>query len=271
MNHHVYMQRCIQIGKNGLGITYPNPSVGAIIVHKNKIIGEGRTSKFGGNHAEVNAINSVIDKSLLKQSTIYVTLEPCSHHGRTPPCSDLIIKHQIPKVIIGCIDDNVLVAGKGIKKLKSAGIHVEVGILEKECKEHHKRFFTFHNKKRPYIFLKWAQTNDGFISPEKTNKERAPIWISNRFSKQLVHKQRAHEQAILVGTQTVIDDNPKLNTRLWFGTNCTRIVIDLNNRIPEGSNVFDGKQPTIIFTTKNKETFNHLQRYSDHSFGVFVT
>ena len=156
--HENYIQRCLEIAENGLGTTRPNPMVGSIIVHNNKIIGEGYTSKYGGNHAEVNAINSVKNKTLLKDATIYVTLEPCSHYGKTPPCSDLIIKHEIPNVVIGCIDDNKKVAGKGIEKLTNAGINVTVGTLQTECKTHHKRFFTFHNKKRPFIILKWAET-----------------------------------------------------------------------------------------------------------------
>lgn len=173
-NHETYIKRCITIAKNGLGNTAPNPMVGSVIVHNNLIIGEGFTSEFGGNHAEVNAINSVIDKSLLKEATLYVTLEPCSHFGKTPPCSDLIIEHQIPNVVIGCLDDNPKVAGQGIKRLKTAGCIVTVGVLEDECKSHHKRFFTFHNKKRPYVILKWAETEDGFISP-LTKENKKPV------------------------------------------------------------------------------------------------
>ena len=180
--HEKYIKRCLQIAKNGLGSTRPNPMVGSVIVHNNTIIGTGFTSAYGGNHAEVNAINSVQNKDLLKESTIYVTLEPCSHYGKTPPCSDLIIKNKIPNVVIGCIDDNEKVAGKGIKKLIDAGCHVTVGVLENECKNHHKRFFTFHNKKRPYVILKWAETLDGFIAPEHKNEQK-PVWITNYFSR----------------------------------------------------------------------------------------
>ncbi|WP_435412586.1 bifunctional diaminohydroxyphosphoribosylaminopyrimidine deaminase/5-amino-6-(5-phosphoribosylamino)uracil reductase RibD, partial [Psychroserpens mesophilus] len=194
--HETYIKRCMDIAINGLGITAPNPMVGAVIVHNDKIIGEGYTSAYGGNHAEVNAIHSVKNKALLKEATLYVTLEPCSHFGKTPPCSDLIIKHQIPNVVIGCIDDNPEVSGKGIAKLKASGCHVTVGILEADCKAHHKRFFTFHNKKRPYIILKWAETSDGFIAPA-TKDKKEPVWITNAFSRQLVHKWRAEEQAIL--------------------------------------------------------------------------
>jgi diaminohydroxyphosphoribosylaminopyrimidine deaminase/5-amino-6-(5-phosphoribosylamino)uracil reductase len=246
-HHDIYIKRCIEIAKNGLGSTRPNPMVGSVIVHNNKIIGEGFTHKYGGNHAEVNAINSVLDKNLLRTSTLYVTLEPCSHHGKTPPCSDLIITHQIPNVIIGCIDDNEKVAGKGIKKLKDAGCHVTVGILENECRKHHKRFFTFHNKKRPYIILKWAESNDGFIAPE-TKNEKKPVWITNAFSRQLVHKWRTEEQAILVGTRTVLEDNPELTARDWIGENPVRVVIDKTNKLPKTSSIFNTEAKTISIT-----------------------
>ena len=242
-----YINRCLQIAKNGLGTTRPNPMVGAVIVYNNKIIGEGYTSPYGESHAEVNAINSVNNKSLLNKSSLYVTLEPCSHHGKTPPCSDLIIKHKIPKVIIGCIDDNPEVAGKGIKKLIASGCDVTVGVLENECKKHHKRFFTFHNKKRPYIILKWAETNNGFIAP-KTKKEQKPVWISNTYSRQLVHKWRTEEHAILVGTNTVAHDNPNLTVRHWTGNNPIRIVIDRNNKLDKNHSVFNNETETIIIS-----------------------
>ncbi|MEP3836679.1 MAG: bifunctional diaminohydroxyphosphoribosylaminopyrimidine deaminase/5-amino-6-(5-phosphoribosylamino)uracil reductase RibD [Algibacter sp.] len=248
--HETYIKRCLEISENGLGNTRPNPMVGSVIVHNNKIIGEGYTSAYGGNHAEVNAINSVLNKELLKEATIYVTLEPCSHYGKTPPCSDLIIKHNIPNIVIGCIDDNEKVAGKGIKKLKDAGCHVTVGVLEYECKNHHKRFFTFHNKKRPYIILKWAETNNGFIAP-KTKNEQKPIWITNTYSRQLVHKWRTEEQAILVGTNTVIVDNPTLNVRDWTGNNPTRLVIDKDEKLPKTLNIFNTDAKTILFSKNN--------------------
>ena len=241
------MSRCIALAKNGLGTTYPNPMVGSVIVYEGKIIGEGWHKKAGEPHAEVNAVNSVQDKSLLKKATIYVSLEPCSHFGKTPPCCDLIIKNKIPNVVIGTVDPNIMVAGNGIKKLIEAGIHVTIGILEDECNELNKRFFTFHQKKRPYIILKWAQSQDGFIAPlEKLEKK--PVWITNTYSRQLVHKWRTEEQAILVGTQTVIDDNPKLNARDWHGNNPVRIVLDQNNRIPKENAVFDNQTKTIVFT-----------------------
>lgn len=248
-SHEVYISRCIEIAKNGLGNTRPNPMVGAVIVYNNKIIGEGYTSAYGGSHAEVNAINSAGNKSLLKEATLYVTLEPCSHFGKTPPCSDLIIKHKIPNVVIGCIDDNIKVAGQGIKKLKNAGCKVIVGVLEHECKTHHKRFFTFHNKKRPYIILKWAETPDGFIAP-KTKQEQKPVWITNSYSRQLVHKWRSEEQAILVGTNTVLEDNPSLTTRTWTGENPIRVVIDENEKLPKTLNVFNNETETILVSNK---------------------
>ncbi|QRM90921.1 bifunctional diaminohydroxyphosphoribosylaminopyrimidine deaminase/5-amino-6-(5-phosphoribosylamino)uracil reductase RibD [Lacinutrix sp. WUR7] len=242
--HEDYIKRCIQIAKLGLGTTRPNPMVGAVIVHNNRIISEGYTSAYGGNHAEVNAINACTDKSLLQEATLYVTLEPCSHFGKTPPCSDLIITHKIPNVVIGCVDDNPEVAGKGIKKLRDSGCNVTVGVLEEECKAHHKRFFTFHNKKRPYIILKWAETTDGFIAP-KQKDENKPVWITNTISRQLVHKWRAEEQAILVGTNTVIADNPSLTVRDYTGNNPIRVVLDRNNVLSKAYAVFNDEAKTI--------------------------
>jgi len=247
--HETYIKRCIELAQNGLGTTYPNPMVGSVIVYENKIIGEGWHKKAGEPHAEVNAIRSVKDKSLLKKATIYVSLEPCSHFGKTPPCCDLIIKNEIPNVVVGTVDPNEKVAGNGIKKLIAAGANVTVGVLEDECNELNKRFFTFHQKKRPYIILKWAESLDGFLAPEKeADKERKPIWINNPYSRQLVHKWRSEEQAIMVGTQTVIDDNPKLNVRDWSGNNPVRIVLDQNNRISKDSFIFDDSVKTIVFT-----------------------
>ncbi len=248
--HEFYIKRCLQIAKNGLGSTRPNPMVGAVVVFDDKIIGEGFTSTYGSNHAEVNAINSVLDKSLLTKSTIYVTLEPCSHFGKTPPCSDVIIKHKIPDVVIGCIDDNPEVAGKGVAKLKASGCIVTVGVLEEECKTHHKRFFTFHNNKRPYIILKWAETIDGFIAP-KTRDEQKPVWITNAYSRQLVHKWRAEEQAILVGTNTVLEDNPSLTVRDWVGKNPIRILLDRDSKLNSNFKIFDDTAETIKITNNN--------------------
>ena len=238
----------MQIAKNGIGTTRPNPSVGAVIVYQNKIIGEGFTSSHGENHAEVNAINAVENKSLLKEATIFVTLEPCSHFGKTPPCADLIVKHQLKQVIIGCLDPNSLVAGKGVSHLENAGINVIVGVLETECRMHHKRFFKVQENKRPYIILKWAETKDGFVAPIAKN-EIKPIFISNTYSQQLVHKLRSAEHAILVGTKTVLADNPKLNIRSWSGENPIRVVLDNTLRIPKNSNILDGSTKTIIITS----------------------
>ncbi len=243
--HDYYIKRCIEIAKNGLGTTRPNPMVGCVIVHNNSIIGEGFTSPYGGNHAEVNAIASVKDKSLLEKATLYVTLEPCSHYGKTPPCSDLIIKHNIPKVVIGTIDTHSKVAGKGIEKLKNAGCNVVVSVLEDACKIHHKRFFTFHNKQRPYIILKWAETTDGFIAP-LTKEEQKPVWITNTYSRQLVHKWRGEEQAILVGTNTVLQDNPSLTVRDWTGAHPIRVVLDKNETLSKVYKVFNNDAQTIV-------------------------
>lgn len=244
------MKRCIEISKNGLGNTAPNPMVGSVIVYKNKIIGEGYTNPYGGAHAEVNAIQSVTNTALLHEATLYVTLEPCSHFGKTPPCSDLIIKHKIPNVVIGTIDTHSKVAGNGIKKLKTNGCHVTVGVLENECKKHHKRFFTFHNNKRPYIILKWAETSNGFIAPQQKSNQQ-PVWITNTASRQLVHKWRAEEQAILIGTNTVLEDNPSLTTRDWKGKNPIRVVIDKNNKLPKTLSVFNNEAKTIVISENN--------------------
>lgn len=246
------MLRCIQLAKNGLGTTYPNPMVGSVIVHNNIIIGEGWHRKAGTPHAEVNAINSVANKNLLKEATIYVSLEPCSHFGKTPPCADLIINSGIKKVVIGSTDPNPKVSGRGIQKLIQAGCDVNVGILTEECDILNKRFFTFHSKKRPFIILKWAQTIDGFIAPTDQTRanEKKPVWITDEFSRQLVHKMRAEEQAILVGTQTVLKDNPSLTTRDWKGNNPVRIVLDRKLKIPKEFSVFDDNARTIVLTEK---------------------
>ena len=245
--HEKYIKRCIEIAENGLGFTRPNPMVGCVIVHNNLIIGEGFTSAYGGNHAEVNAIESVLDTSLFKKSTLYVTLEPCSHFGKTPPCANLIVKHKIPKVVIGTLDTHSKVSGKGIEILRTGGCDVTIGVLENECKHHHRRFFTFHNKKRPYIILKWAETQDGFIAP-KTKDTHQPIWITNEISRQLVHKWRAQEHSILVGTNTVLEDNPSLTVRDWAGQNPIRIVLDRDFKLEKDSNVFNKESETLVIS-----------------------
>jgi len=245
--HEKYLKRCLELAKFGLPAAMPNPSVGAVIVYKEQIIGEGFTAAYGGSHAEVNAIKNVKDKSLLKDATLYVSLEPCSHFGKTPPCCDLILKHDIPTIVIGTVDPHSVVAGNGIKKLQDAGKKVLVGVLEKECIDLNRRFFTFHQKKRPYIILKWAESQDGYIAP--TSKlEQKPIWITNEYSRQLVHKWRTEEQAILIGTQTAIDDNPRLNARDWCGKNPIKIVLDQKNRIPKENYIFDKQSETLLIT-----------------------
>lgn len=270
--HEKYIKRCIQLSKNGLGLTRPNPMVGAVIVCEDKIIGEGYTNPYGGPHAEVNAINAVLDKNLLSKSIIYVSLEPCSHYGKTPPCSHLIVASKIPKIVIGTVDDNSLVSGRGVKFLRDNGCEVIVGVLEDECREINKRFFSFFNKKRPYIILKWAETKDGFIDKERKEDIVGVNWISNQFSQQLVHKWRSEEQAILVGTNTVIADNPKLNVRKWSGNNPVRLVLDNSMRIPHDSNVFDGSLETIVFTSSKKlfdKEKQHVKiEYIDYSMSV---
>lgn len=244
------MARAIQVAKNGLGTARPNPMVGCVIVHNNVIIGEGFTSPYGGAHAEVNAINSVRDSTLLSSASLYVTLEPCTHHGKTPPCVDFILSKKISKVVIGLLDPNPLVAGKGIEKLKQAKCEVQVNVMEKECREHHKRFLSYYIKKRPYVILKWAETSDGFVAPTKNKRKNnaEPFWISNANSKQLVHQWRAEEHAILVGTATALADNPKLTARNWSGANPIRVAIDRQLKIPKTYSLFDGGVTTLIIT-----------------------
>ena len=258
--HETYMQRCFGLARPGLGNVSPNPLVGCVIVHDGKIIGEGYHRSFGGQHAEVNAINAVNDKELLKDSVIYVNLEPCSHHGKTPPCSDLIIDMNIPEVVIGQQDPNPLVAGKGIEKLVKSGCKVTTGILENESRHLNRRFNCFHEKKRPYIILKWAQTLDGFMDIDRSSKkDAANYWISNYQMKRLVHKWRTEEDAILIGTATAINDNPKLNSREWPGKDPLRVVVDEHLIIPENSNVLDASVPTMVFTTKEKDSKTNLE------------
>lgn len=261
MNDELFINRCIELAGKGLGLTAPNPMVGCVIVHDNFIIGEGYHHEYGGPHAEVNAIEKVKNKELLKNATLYVNLEPCSHFGKTPPCADLIIKMKVPEVVIGSKDPNILVKGKGIKKLKDAGIKVKSGILESSCYELNKRFFTFHEKKRPYIILKWAVTKDGFIDVDRENGESPRIkWITDEKTRPIVHKWRSEEQAIMAGTNTILLDNPQLTTRSWQGNNPIRIALDQNLRLPETLHVFDGTAKTIVFTGCAKEN-NSLADY----------
>ena len=239
----LYMQRALQLAHLGAGAVSPNPMVGCIIVHKGLIVGEGWHQKYGEAHAEVNAVNSVVDKSILSESEVYVTLEPCSHFGKTPPCADLLIKYQVKKVYVCNQDPNPLVGGKGIEKLREAGIEVETGLLENEGRQLNKRFFTFMEEKRPYIILKWAETGDGFIA--KPNCEA--VQISNLLSRRFVHKMRLEADAIMVGTNTARYDNPKLDTRFWTGKNAIRVMIDKQLSLPQNLHLFDNSQTTICF------------------------
>lgn len=238
-----FMRRALDLAELGLGVVSSNPMVGCVIVHNDKIIGEGYYHKYGGPHAEVNAINSVSSEELLQESTAYVTLEPCSIFAKTPPCSDLLIEKRIRKVVISCVDPNSSINGKGIQKLKEAGIQVAVGMLEKEAIALNKRFFTFHQKKRPYVILKWAQTADGFIARENYDSK----WISNQYARQLVHKWRTEEDAILVGKNTALYDDPSLTARDWKGRNPIRVLLDSHLEVDEGTNLFDDEAKTLIF------------------------
>ncbi|RMG82729.1 MAG: bifunctional diaminohydroxyphosphoribosylaminopyrimidine deaminase/5-amino-6-(5-phosphoribosylamino)uracil reductase RibD [Bacteroidetes bacterium] len=258
MTDKQYMRRAVQLAALGLGRTAPNPCVGAVIVHNNRIIGEGYHQKYGEAHAEVNAVNSVKDKSLLLHSTMYVTLEPCVHYGKTPPCTNLIVQHKIPRVVVGHLDPFPEVAGKGIDFLRKNGVEVTENVLQKECYDVNRRFFTFHLQKRPYIILKWAETLNGFMAPE--NHQQKSYWISNDISKNLAHKWRTEEQAVLVGKNTVLKDNPQLNVRYWAGKNPVRVVIDRNLEIPESYSIYDDTQKTFVLNNreearKGKNTF----------------
>lgn len=249
----LFMQRALQLASNGLGNVSPNPMVGCVIVHQNRIIGEGYHQKYGQAHAEVNAILSVENKELLPNSTLYVTLEPCNHFGKTPPCADLILKHKMPKVIVCNLDPNPIVAGIGIEKLKNAGVDVQLHVLEKEGKELNKRFFTYHVRKKPYILLKWAQTNNRFLARSNFDSR----WISNAQSRQLVHQWRAQEDAILVGFNTALHDNPALTVRHITGKNPVRILLDPLLEIPTTHQLYNNDAKTIVFNSfKHTETEN---------------
>lgn len=255
------MQRCLDLATLGLPNAMPNPSVGAVLVYQDVIIGEGYTSAYGGNHAEVNCIGSVSEenKQFIPQSTLYVSLEPCSHYGKTPPCSNLIVENNIPKVVIGCEDTFSLVAGKGIEMLNNNGIKTEVGILKNKCRELNKRFFTFNELMRPFVILKWAQTEDQYISPELSKHEQER-WITGELTKEFVHKMRSEEMGIMVGKKTVLIDNPTLTTRNYPGKNPIRIVIDNKLELWNSKNfysVFNKDSKTIILNSlKNFEEQN---------------
>jgi len=244
------MHRCLELAKKGAGTVSPNPMVGCVIVHEGTIIGEGYHRKCGEAHAEVNAVNSVKDKSLLKESTIYVSLEPCAHVGRTPACADMIVREGIPEIVIGSTDPYFQVAGKGIQKLESAGCTVITGVLEKECIDLNKRFYTYHTKKRPYIILKWAQTKDGYVDfVREPDCGAKAFWITNEYCKTLVHKWRTEEDAFLVGTNTVLLDDPQLTARNWSGRNPKRIVIDEHCIFDNSYKIFDNQAETLIFNS----------------------
>ncbi|NDV57174.1 bifunctional diaminohydroxyphosphoribosylaminopyrimidine deaminase/5-amino-6-(5-phosphoribosylamino)uracil reductase RibD [Bacteroides sp. 519] len=253
----IYMRRCIQLALNGQNNVSPNPMVGAVIVHNNEIIGEGYHIRCGEAHAEVNAIRSVKEPSRLKESTIYVSLEPCSHYGKTPPCADLIIEKEIPRIVIGCKDPFTEVSGNGIKKLEEAGREVIVGVLEHQCRELIRNFITFNTLHRPYIILKWAESADGFLDVVRTGGQ--PAKLSTELTQMLVHKRRAMADAIMVGTQTALLDNPSLTVRNWYGSNPVRIVLDKHLVLPTSLQLFDGKVPTLVYTLKKKANSENLE------------
>lgn len=254
----MYMTRCIQLAKQGICGASPNPMVGAVVVCDGKIIGEGYHRKCGEAHAEVNAIGAVKDPSMFSRATIYVSLEPCSHYGKTPPCTDLIIKKAIPKVVIGCVDPFAKVAGRGIEKLRSAGVEVVVGVLENECKELNRQFMTFHSLKRPYVILKWAESADGYLDVNRTSG--VPVVLSSPHSSMLVHKKRSEVDAIMVGTRTALLDNPKLNVRNWSGKSPLRVFIDRTLKVPDSFNLLDNSIDTLVITEK-EHIDNSLTRY----------
>ncbi len=245
----IFMKRCLQLAQNGRQNAAPNPMVGAVVVHNGRIIGEGYHIRCGEGHAEVNAIASVKDASLLRESTIYVSLEPCAHYGKTPPCAQLIIDKHIPRVVVGCVDPFAKVHGKGISMLREAGIEVTVGVLEEECRRLNRTFMTFHGLQRPYITLKWAQTADGFIGASQ-----GQLLISNALSAMAVHKLRVEHQAILVGTNTARVDNPCLTVRSWSGRQPIRVVLDRTNSLPRSLHVFDGSARTLVVVDKSLQT-----------------
>lgn len=254
--HSKMMQRAILLAKKNLGSVAPNPMVGAVIVYQNKIIGEGFHQQYGEPHAEVNAFASVQpnDQALLPYSTMYVTLEPCAHFGKTPPCANLVVKNQIKRVFIGTLDPNPKVAGRGVKILEEAGVEVQIGLEEEKCKHLMRRFLTFHQKQRPYIILKWAETSNGYFAPASSEQK----WISNGIAKKLSHRWRTEEAAILVGTNTAYIDNPQLTNRFWAGTNPLRLVIDQHLRLNQNLHLFDQSHPTIVYTSQKKEAKKNL-------------
>lgn len=258
-NHETYIYRCLELAEKGASYVAPNPMVGAVLVYNNKIIGEGYHQQFGGPHAEVNCLNSVKEENrhLIRQATLYVSLEPCAHFGKTPPCADLIMANKIPDVVIGCRDPFKEVNGKGIDKLKAAGVNVINGVLEKQCQQLNKRFFTFYIQHRPYVILKWAETSDKKIA----GKGNERLFISNEQTNRLVHKWRSEEASILIGTNTAILDDPELNTRIWSRPSPVRLVIDMDLSLPSSLKIFNRKQRTIIFNTIKHEEDSDILYY----------
>ncbi len=255
-----FMRRCLDLAGNAEGATAPNPMVGALIVHDGVIIGEGYHLKAGTPHAEVHALNAVRDRSLLPQSVMYVSLEPCSHHGRTPPCADLIIRSGIRKVVVGTEDTSIKVAGRGIARLREAGVEVITGVAEKECRIINRRFFTWHEKQRPYVILKWARSADGFIDLVRNADDAVePHWITGMTERILVHRWRAAEDAILAGGATVRADNPSLDVRFWHGKNPLRVIVSRSGNIDPRSRVFDGSTETLLFTTNTSLSLPGVQ------------
>lgn len=257
--HTPYMMRCIELAKKGAGFVAPNPMVGAVLVYNHHIIGEGYHQKFGQAHAEVHCIQSVKeeDKHLISKSTLYVSLEPCAHFGKTPPCTDFIIQQRIPKVVIGCKDIFADVNGKGIEKMKNNGIQIIEGVLKNEAQELNKRFFFFHKNKQPYIVLKWAQSRNHKIA----HADYSRVQITNDFTNRLVHRWRSEEASIMVGTNTALQDNPSLNVRHWTGKNPIRLVVDMNLRLPHDLKIFDGQQQTVIFNATKQDTSENVRFY----------
>lgn len=254
------MRRCIQLAQNALCNAAPNPMVGAVVVCDGRIIGEGYHVRCGQAHAEVNAIRSVKEQELLKRSTIYVSLEPCSHYGKTPPCADLIIEKQIPRIVVGCLDPFSEVAGRGIKKLRDAGREVVLGMLEQECKQLVRRFVTFYTKQRPYITLKWAESADGFIDLNRSaDAAQRPVFLSSNLTSMLVHKRRAEHSAIMVGTRTAMLDNPALTVRHWAGRSPVRVVLDRKLQLPLNLQVFDGNIPTLVFSEVERNAYRGVE------------
>ncbi len=256
-----FMQRCLEMASKAEGLTYPNPMVGSVVVSDGKIIGEGYHLKAGLPHAEVIAINSVSAREMLKSSTLYVTLEPCSHFGKTPPCAEFIIKNSIPRVVIGTPDTSEKISGQGITMLRNAGIEIITGILERDCRRLNRRFFTFHEKKRPYITLKWAQSADGYIDILRSEiQEPGPTWISGKPERVLVHKWRASEQAILAGAGTMRTDNPKLNVREWKGSNPLRLILSSSGEINNELSVNELNSKFIVFTHNLRANYANAEK-----------